>query len=488
MNELFQFGWDNIRTTLYISYLMAMIVLSATIMLENRNPTSTIAYLLTLIFIPVFGLLIYLIFGQNFRKKRIFSRKIQQDNSLLNQWEYDHLTEFGALSNSGLMGLSEKFHIAKLLVGNSRSVITSKNDAVVFHDGDNAFEAIFSAIESARHHVHIDMYIIADDRIGRSFCELLMKKANSGVQVRLSYDDVGSGISRKTLRQLRASGVEVFPFMPVKFPVFTSKINYRNHKKIIVTDGKTGFIGGMNIADRYTNRYSEMRFWRDTQLKIEGEAVRSLQIQFLLNWRFVSGQALLNRAEFFPELQSSGNRIIQIAESGPDSPWSNIMQGIFSAIGGAREYIYIQTPYFIPNDAILLALECAALSGIKVKIMIPEKGDSRITHAATYSYIKPMLEAGAEVYLYRKGMLHAKNVMIDDGLSIVGTANMDQRSFDLNFEINAFLFDVELTQQLVKQFDSDLEHCRKLELDRWMKRRLFKRFTESMARIFAPLL
>lgn len=478
----------DISVILYSIYLLSMIVLSISIMLENRNPSSTIAYLLTLIFLPVLGLIIYLIFGQNFRKKKIFSRKIQKDNTMLKEWEDQLNLDFKEMQALGILNFHEKMKVARLMSKNNRAVLTHNNTVDVLTNGEEAFPEMYRCIDAAKHHIHADYYIIAGDEAGQKFANVMIAKAREGVEVRISYDDVGSGVSRKMLREMRDAGVQAYPFMPVQFPNLTSKINYRNHKKILVIDGQVGFVGGMNISNNYTNDGLSGGFWRDTHLKITGDAVRSLQVLFVLNWSFVSKENLIAKKQYFPQTTSKGQKLVQIAESGPDSPWPSIMQGMFAAITTATDHVYIQTPYFIPNQEISIAIETAALSGVDVRIMIPYKGDSIITQAASFSFLKPIVDAGAKVYLYQKGMLHAKTLMVDGNLCSVGTTNMDQRSFDLNFEVNAFLFDVETTAKLVSDFEKDIEDCVLIDRHRWEDRTKARKLVESLSRILAPVL
>lgn len=478
----------DISLIVYSIYSLAMIVLSISIMLENRNPNSTIAYLLTLIFLPVLGLIIYLIFGQNFRKKKIFSRKIHKDNRMLKEWEDQLNLDFKEMQALGILSFHEKMKVARLMAQNNRAVLTHNNTVEVLTNGEEAFPEMYRCIAAAKHHIHADYYIIAGDEAALKFVDALIAKAREGIEVRVSYDDVGSSISRKMLRDMRDAGVQVHPFMPVQFPNLTSKINYRNHKKILVIDGQIGFVGGMNISNNYTNDGLSGRFWRDTHLKLTGDSVRSLQVLFVLNWAFVSKENLIYQKQYFPPTTGKGQKLVQIAESGPDSPWPSIMQGMFAAINSASSHVYIQTPYFIPNEEISSAIKTAALSGIDVRIMIPHKGDSIITQSAAFSFLKPIVEAGAKVYLYQKGMLHAKTLMVDGNLSSVGTANMDQRSFDLNFEVNAFIFDVEITAKLESDFIKDMEDCVLIDQQRWQNRTKARKLIESLARILAPVL
>lgn len=478
----------DISVILYSIYLLSMIILSISIMLENRNPSSTIAYLLTLIFLPVFGLVIYLIFGQNFRKKKIFSRKIEKDNTMLKEWEDQLNLDFKEMQALGILNFHEKMKVARLMSQNNRAVLTHNNTVEVLTNGEEAFPEIYRCIAQAKHHIHADFYIIADDEAAHTFIDALIARAVEGVEVRVSYDDVGSDITRSMLRKMRDAGIQVHPFMPVRFPNLTSKINYRNHKKILVIDGQIGFVGGMNISNKYTNDGLSGTFWRDTHLKLTGDAVRSLQVLFVLNWNFVCAENLITQKQYFPKIESVGETLVQIAESGPDSPWPSIMQGLFSAINSATNHVYIQTPYFIPNEEISAAIETAALSGVDVRIMIPHKGDSIVTQAASFSFLKPLVDAGVKVYLYQKGMLHAKTIMVDGNLCSVGTTNMDQRSFDLNFEVNAFVFDVVTTAKLEEDFNKDIDDCVLIDRQRWQNRTKSRKFIESLARILAPVL
>jgi cardiolipin synthase len=356
-------------------------------------------------------------------------------------------------------------------------------------DGQNIFPRLFDDMRKAKHHLHVEFYIVDDDDIGNEFKQILIEKAQEGVQVRFCYDDVGSRkLPLRFINELKAAGVEVYPFMRVFFPYLTSKVNFRNHRKIVVIDGVTGYFGGINIADRYTNRKPELKYWRDTHLRLHGEAVKYLQMQFMLNWKFVSKNSLPVNEMYFPPITIEESHMMQITSSGPDTDWPSIMQAILMCISTAENYIYISTPYFIPNDEVMTALQTAALSGIDVQLMIPKNGDSVITQAASMSYVKHLLEAGVKVYMYKKGFLHAKTMVVDDIIASVGTTNMDNRSFDLNFEINAFCYDEGLAKQLKDQFELDKAESELMSQSRWDKRRRTKRITESMARMFAPLL
>jgi len=315
-----------------------------------------------------------------------------------------------------------------------------------------------------------------------------MEKARSGVEVRFIYDDVGSwSLSRRFVARMRKAGVEVRCFMPVVFPWLTSRVNYRNHRKIVVVDGKIGFTGGLNIADRYL-KLRGSKAWRDTHLRLEGDAVMMLQAIFVTDWFFVNGHQQLNDLKYFPHNEVEGFVPIQIASSGPDSDWASIMQAYFAAITRARDHIYICSPYFLPNGAILTALRVASLSGIDVRIMIPKHADHKIVYWATSSYISDMLAAGVKVYRYYRGFNHSKMIMIDGRLCSIGTANMDIRSFEDNFEVSAMIYDPVFTAQLEEIFLADLRNSTRIDPRRWDTRPRYQKFIEALCSLLSPLL
>jgi cardiolipin synthase len=290
------------------------------------------------------------------------------------------------------------------------------------------------------------------------------------------------------IRELKDSGVEMYPFLPVRFHKLADKANYRDHRKILVIDGREGFTGGINIDDAYCNDGKRDLYWRDTHLQIEGEAVRNLQLFFLLHWHFVSGQRLRIDQNMFPEVTCETQTPVQIVGSGPDNYWPAIEHTFLMAIGTARDSIYITTPYFIPTEQIITAMQTAALSGVKVHLIIPEEGDHQIVQSATFSYLTPILRAGVNVYLYQKGFMHAKVMIVDDIFSTVGTCNLDTRSFTINWEINAVIYDKKVNQRLRKDFEEDLKYCRRLNLAAWEKRPVYQKVLESASRVVSPIL
>ena len=383
--------------------------------------------------------------------------------------------------------IRQKINIIKLLLSNNRSFLTKNNDVDLLFNGENKFAELISCLESAQNHIHIEYYIFDNDEIGGQIASILAKKALEGVKVRFIYDDVGTSHLHKSFKKLfDDAGVEHFPFMPVYIPQL-SRANYRDHRKIVVIDGRCAFVGGINVADRYINKGGTVK-WRDVHLKIKGEAVYSLQIVFTLNWYFVSDKNIEFSNTYFPEFSIRPSRYVQIAASGPDSDWASIMQAFFVAISTAKSQVLISTPYFIPNEPILTAICTAALGGVDVQIIFPYKGDNAIVQAASMSYMKEVLEAGVKVFLYSDGFNHSKTMVVDGILSSVGTANMDFRSFDQNFEVNAFVYDEGIARELTNQFNEDKDHCIPLRLSRWQQRPIRRRLAESASRLLAPLL
>lgn len=479
----------SLTDVLVVAHYLIATIFSLTVLLENRNPMKTMGFVLVMYFIPVIGVGIYLLFGQNYRKHKLFSRKGVRDNVLVRAWEEEMMGVIKEVDELASNLLEEKWKVVNVIRNSDKSLLTFRNRAKVLQNGKETFEEILAAIESANHHVHIEYYIVEDDAIGRKFSEALIRKAKEGVQVRFIYDDVGSsGLKKKFLKPMVDAGVEVRPFMPVLFPLLTSKANFRDHRKIVIVDGKVGFLGGINLAARYSNKFDDFVFWRDTHFKIEGDAVKSLQLNFLLMWKFVTDQTPEISSAYFPKTEIDDICMMQIAASGPDSDRATIMSAFFAAINSAREEIRITTPYFIPNDEMLMAIQTAALSGVDVKVILPAKSDSRLVQSAVMSYVRELLESGVKVYLYQKGFVHAKTMTIDDRFCTIGTANMDYRSFDINFEINAMVYDEDITTRLRTDFEADLEECVEVKLERWEKRRLRRRIAESLARLVAPLL
>ena len=479
-------GW--IWIALDITFLASIIFMIVVIVLENKDPTKTISWSLVLFLLPVIGIILYLYLGRSIRKKKFFSQKGISDHLSLDHLIQEQLIQLDDKKFIKDEKLVSKRNIMKLLLQNSKALITEKNQLRVLNNGRQTFGSIIYEMENAKDHIHIEFYIIEDDSIGNRIKDILVRKAKEGVQVKVIYDDVGSwSLPRSYIRELTTAGAGVFSFMPVRVYAFANKVNYRLHRKIVVVDGKVGFVGGLNIADRYLRGLGANNMWRDTFIKIRGEAVRSLQVVFLMDWRFVSG-ALEIEESYFPPIDVEENLLVQVASSGPDSDFHSIMQAYFSAIATAERYVYISTPYFLPNESIMTAIKTAALSGVDVRLLLPDKNDSWVVGRGSRSYLDELLEAGVKVHFFLRGFTHSKLMIVDDIFASVGTANMDIRSFSQDFEVNALIYDAKTAQTLKRDFINDLNGSYLLNLEEWRKRPRLDKGLESIARIFSPLL
>jgi len=473
---------------LAVLYLITVFSICLMIVFENRNPVKTLAWLLVILLVPVAGVVIYVLFGRYYRKQKIYSRKGMADSRRLAAHANRQVVTLPRVLADESEAVRSKGHLIHLMLNNNRSLLTSDNKIDLLVNGKQTFPAMLDSIASATNYIHLESYRIEPDTLGTGFRELLERKAREGVKVRVIFDDVGSwNIHKPYLREMRASGVQIFPFMPVRFPSFSSKINYRNHRKILVVDGRVGFVGGLNIADKYLHGLPDLGPWIDTHLKLEGEAVAALDRVFISDWDFVSG-AELKPESFLKHVIKTGNRcLVQVASSGPDTDWATIMQVYFSAIATAKSSIYLTSPYFSPDESILTALKTAALSGVDVRMIFPKHSDSIISNWNTRSYITELLEAGVRIFLYENGFIHSKYLLVDSVFSSVGSPNVDVRSFDLDFEVTALIYDQEFAARLGVLFEEDLENCKEVVMPKWVKRRRRERYKESMARIFGPL-
>ena len=472
---------DVVTILLIVFYVYIILSTISVLLMENRNPVKSISWLLVLVLIPFLGLIIYLVLGQDYRKRKMISRKSIQRIAM----RPCAATNIKDLDTSNINIDYQK--LIYMLKNNSEADAYAHNKIDVYAKGENIFESIFEAISNAKNHIHIEFFIFEDDKISNKLRELLIRKSKEGVRVRMIYDYIGSyKLSKNYLRSLRTAGVYAKPFLPLRLRLRRSKINYRNHRKLIVVDGIIGFTGGINIADRYLYG-SELGKWRDTLVRIEGAGVHGIQKLFLIDWYFVE-RKLITDEKYFPKPAMFNNNILQVVSSGPDTDWESIMQGICSAIMAADRYVYIHTPYFMPNELVSGCIQMAALSKTEIRLMIPEKSDARLSDLSTSSFLGDMLEAGVRVFKYQNGMLHSKAIVIDDIVSIVGSTNIDDRSFKQNFEVNAFIFDEKTALQLKKLFVDDMENCRELTLDEWNNRRRRQKLKESLARLFSPLM
>nr|WP_275580409.1 cardiolipin synthase [Metabacillus iocasae] len=478
-----------VTALLLVLFILNMLLAITLIFLERRSISTTWAWLMVLYFIPVLGFILYLIFGQNLSKQKIFTwdqkSYIALRQSVAEQTEQLKEHRFSFLNESA----EEYKDLVLMNLVHNEAIFTQNNEVKIFTDGHDKFDSLLQDIEQATHHIHLVYYIIRSDELGTKLVNALVKKANEGVQVKVLYDDMGSKkFKRKLIKALTKAGGEVAPFFPSKFPLFNLRINYRNHRKLVIIDGKIGYIGGFNIGDEYLGLNPKFGYWRDTHLKVLGAAVHYIQSRFILDWNHASSSAITYHQHYYPPLSSIGEVGMQIVSSGPDSEEEQIKNGYIKMILAAKDYVYIQTPYFIPDDTLLDVLKIAALSGVDVRIMIPNKPDHPFVYWATYSHIGELLKVGAKVYIYEKGFLHAKTIVVDNKVASVGTANIDMRSFRLNFEVNAFLYDSSLTHQLTCVFEKDMNDSTLLTRDAYEQRRLLIRFKESISRLLSPIL
>ena len=485
------------QTILFIIYQIIAITAILHVVMDNRQPAKTMAWAMVIYFVPVAGIIAYLLFGVNTRRERMISQRS------MDQLTRRSLSGFAEQSD---LQLPEAWHpVIDLFVNQSFSLPFNNNKVDILANGYEFFPALLRDIASARDHIHLDVYIFEDDALGRMLSDALIDRARQGVEVRVLYDDVGCwSVGRRFFEHLRVEGIEVEPFMPVRFPQFARKVNYRNHRKVIVIDGKVGYIGGMNLAMRYV-KGRHGRGWRDTMLRVEGSGVYTLQRAFLIDWYFVDRTQLTDR-KYYPStstidhspstidqspstIDHSPSTILQTVTSAPMAPYPEIMQGYVRIILSAKKYIYIQTPYFLPTDAVLFSLKTAAASGVDVRVMVPRKTDGWFVEWGSRSYLREVQEAGIQVLLYEPCFLHAKMLVCDDEACTCGSTNIDFRSFLNNFEANTFIYGDDVALRMKQVFLNDAEHSVPLSsLPQRMKPAFFHRLAESLTRLLSPLL
>ncbi|KLK88624.1 phospholipase D [Methanoculleus sediminis] len=472
---------------LSIGVILALnVVFAVTIVFfERRNPTATTAWLIVLFLLPPVGFALYVFFGQNYTRQRMFVVKEHEDRCFLQETFEEQHRALASNHHRFATPEAEEYRDAIfLLLQNNRAYLTEGNRVDVYTRGEDKFDALFAAIRGACHSIHLEYFVINDDELGRAVVRALAEKARQGVEVRLLFDAMGSragGGSRKAFSELTDAGGKLGVFFPSIY-----RINYRNHRKIAVIDGAVGFIGGFNIGDDYLGK-GPLGRWRDTAVRITGEAVRMLQFRFFLDWHYVTGEYPGLETCYFPRESTPGTTPIQIVSGGPDTRWNPIKEGYLKLINSARESISIQTPYFIPDESVADALRLAALSGVDVRIMIPCKPDHPFVYWATLSFIGDLLDAGVRAYTYDGGFLHAKTIVVDGKAGSVGSANWDVRSFRLNFEANAFFYDAGVGADLVRAFEEDLAICTEITPETYLARPLGVRVKESVSRLFSPL-
>lgn len=475
---------------LNIIFGVTVLLMIVVLVLENDNPVHTLAWILILLYLPVVGFIFYLFFGRNWRKTRLFNRKGLDDAINLHEL-WPSADQPYRKNLSPLAG-----RLVDLLDSNSKAILTNKNRVDIIPDTNLALGRILEDIAKAQHHIHLEYFSIAADSTGNRMKDLLIKKAKSGVQVRFIYDDVGCwNLKRSFKHELRAAGVDFLPFMPVWIPFINSRANYRNHRKLVIIDGHTGYLGGLNIGDKYLGLNRYFGYWRDSVVRIEGEGAVTMQSIFLTDWFFVSKKNLLTLqmfANYAPAADQDFAHFadipMQFAASGPDTDHASIMQAYFLAISNAKKSIRIVSPYLILNESLLTALKTAVLSGVRVQILLPGKPDHLIVWWGGRSYFKELMEVGVQIYEYQNGFLHSKVLIVDDEVLSIGTANMDLRSFNHNFEATAMIYHPPTVAMALNHFESDLKNSIEVELEKHNRRNIFARTMESVCRLFSPVL
>lgn len=470
----------NVHWLVLMVYGIVFMGSAVAVLFEKKEPAKTLAWLLVLFFLPVIGIVLYLVFGQDVRRKRNVNRRTM---GLLKKRQ---MTSF--LAQKNLVLPFEHRKLMQLFVNQDSAMPFKDNDIDIFVSGKALFDDMMSAIMAARQHVHLETFIIEDDTLGNRVADVLVKKAREGVEVRLLYDDVGCWrVPSKFFQRMKNAGVDVRSSLPVRMPFLTNKIDYRNHRKLCIIDGTTGYIGGMNIADRYISG-ANGQDWHDTHLRIKGNAVHGLQSAFLADWFFMD-RKLITDHKYYPQPieEIENNCFVQVVTSSSASKWCNIMQGYVNILNNAKKYVYMETPYFLPTPSVLSAMQSAALSGVDVRIVVPEKSDNWLVDVASRSFYPEVLKAGVKVYKYTKGFNHSKLLVCDDSLSTVGSTNIDARSFETNMEANAFIYDSDTAIRLRRVFENDLAES-KIMAGYPREATFFVRLWESAIRLLAPLL
>lgn len=464
-------------------YVVVTVGTMVAVLIDDRQPVKTLAWLLVLLFLPVVGVVVYFFFGQNTRHERIISKQSMDKLTRRSMWSFAHQSE---------LRFPERYRELIQLLSRDGGALPYKDNAIeILTCGDDFFRSLLAALGRAEHHIHMETYIIENDALGNLVADALIDRAKAGVMVRFIYDDVGCWKTPKAFfERMRDAGIDAHAFMPVKFPAFTSKINYRNHRKVCVIDGKEGFVGGMNVALRYVQGTKHLGAWRDTQLHVRGSAVHGLQTAFLIDWYFVD-RTLIHEKEYYPAPvdKTENDCLTQIVTSDPTSRYPEMEQAYVKILSEAKRYVFMATPYFLPTEPVLFAMRMAAQSGVDIRLMIPYHADSKIVEWASRSYVSTIEEAGVKVLLYKGGFNHSKLLVSDDALCSCGSTNIDFRSFNNNFEVNAFIYDEETALKMKHLFLDDSKNSIPLsDAPRMLKRPFLQHLWESFVRLFAPLL
>ncbi len=479
-----------IATIIYSCILLFTVV---RILIDTHSTSKTLAYLLLVFAVPIAGIFIYYAIGVNYRhlSSRFLGSKIQQElDTGFSNFVIDTTASLVKTHASELLQYDRLVDFLKEVGGE----FLSENHFQLLINGEKKFPEVLSTLETAQYFIHMEYYDWENDTRGNQIKEILLKKAKEGVKVRVLYDDYASRkIKHNIVRELKNGGVEIHPKIRIRLRQFANRMNHRDHRKVIIVDGVYGFVGGINVSDRYDNSIDTGLFWRDTHVKIIGPLVNSLQRHFIVSWNSSCEEKIICSSENLPrpnpQLKVVGTKAFaQVVAGGPIYPMSNIMLTYFRIFSLARKKLYITNPYFIPNDSILDALKESAISGVDVRIMIPEKSDSAIVGAASKFYFDDLLQAGVRIFLYKKGFVHAKTVVADSLVSVVGTANMDIRSFDLNFEIMSVIYGETFGKQLEDVFLEDLKECIEIDKQKWLSKSIWLRLKYAFARLISSFL
>ena len=486
--------WNFIKEWYWVPLTILYIMVIVTILIENRNPTKTIAWILVIVFLPFIGIILYFFFGQKFKKDQFFSRIDKNHQKIINEkWtEMDQFVQDDLDKvNTRIGSLSQVYRY----LNNARVAYPATNNKVkLLTNGEEKFPLFLEALREAKNHIHLEYYIFDEDHIGNEIIDILIEKAKNGVEVRVTADDFGSSKLNKHHSRFDGTGVEFQTFLPVRFSSLANS-NYRNHRKILIVDGKKAFVGGINISDKYINQNGVISpnnkvYWRDTSVMIEGDSINSLQLHFYLNWMMTEGKKfnISDPKYFYSSKEKNDFSTVSFGLSSPGSDLHSAMEAMILAITLAKKKVQLCTPYFIPSDEFKTAMMIAVSSGVEVELIIPKKGDSIVVQQASLSFLKPLMKRGVKVYLYEKGFIHAKTITVDDKLAFIGTVNLDYRSFMINFEITSVIENVTLLQQMSVQFDRDKDDSELLTIEKWENRPWYNRAFASICRLLAPIL
>lgn len=472
---------SNVISLLYIINIFCALSL---IFIERKDPTTTWAWLLILLVLPGIGFIAYLILGQNLYRQKIFKEKKAVDEKKAKDLR-DKFSE-----GNDIYRIREEYvDLIKMNYNHSGALYTVGNSVKTYIRGEDKFKDLLKDISQAKNFIHIEYYIFRRDGLGNSILEELHKKVNEGVEVRLLIDAMGSSdIRTKDIKYIESLGIEFAIFFPGILPYVNIRLNYRNHRKIVVIDGEIGYVGGFNVGDEYINKGEQFDFWRDTHIKVRGEAVNELNKRFILDWDYASEKNLINNDKYFPKPKQYGNVGIQIVSSGPDHKEEYIKNAYMKIINSAKKSVYLQTPYLVPDEPMMEALKIAALSGVDVRIMVPGSPDHFFMEWMLSANIGELIEFGVKIYRYQKGFIHAKTIVADGSVCSIGTANMDIRSFRLNFEINAVIYDEEFSKAQEEIFFKDQEDCKLVIKEEYENRGRTMKIKEAMIRLVSPIL